>query len=71
MVQKRKMETLIKKDVDTAKICVGEKRKQMALLALRKKKQHEQMLHTCMEHINKLEELVGHVETAVVGGFAP
>jgi charged multivesicular body protein 6 len=63
---RRRMESQASRDAQTAKELVKNDRKQQAMLALRKKKQHEQLALECQTHIGKLEELIADVEFASI-----
>uniref|UniRef100_A0A0G4FT67 Charged multivesicular body protein 6 n=1 Tax=Chromera velia CCMP2878 TaxID=1169474 RepID=A0A0G4FT67_9ALVE len=61
-IHKRKLAALIPKDVEAAKKMIAEGRKQLALLALRKKKHHEKLVQDCENHLMMVEEMIGRVE---------
>eukprot|EP00386_Alphamonas_edax_P010758 GDKI01034481.1.p1 GENE.GDKI01034481.1~~GDKI01034481.1.p1 ORF type:complete len:370 (-),score=100.41 GDKI01034481.1:599-1708(-) len=64
VIHRRKLEALIPKDIAAAKLFIEQKKKQLALLALRKKKQHEQMVEQCYNHLHQVEEMIAQCENA-------
>jgi charged multivesicular body protein 6 len=56
------MDSQAAKDDEAARSLVKEGKKQQAMLALRKKKQHEQLVVDCQNHQNRLEELIENIE---------
>lgn len=59
---RRRMESQVSKDDEAARSMVKEGKKQKAMLALRKKKHHEQLALDCQNHLNRLEELIANIE---------
>jgi len=59
---RRRMEAQVKRDGEAAKNLVKDGKKQQAMLALRKKKQHEQLVMDSQGHLNRLEELIDNIE---------
>mmetsp|Transcript_103840 Transcript_103840/g.180412 ORF Transcript_103840/g.180412 Transcript_103840/m.180412 type:complete len:253 (-) Transcript_103840:42-800(-) len=62
--QRRRLERECQKDEEVARSLAREGRKELALLALRKKKHHQQLVHEAQSHLFRLEELIGEVESA-------
>jgi len=63
---RKRAERLIAKDEAATRKLVTAGRKQEAMVALRKKKLHEQMALDCVGHVAKLDELIMNVEAARV-----
>jgi charged multivesicular body protein 6 len=59
---RRRMDSQVTKDDEAARSMVKESKKQQAMLALRKKKQHEQLAVDVQTHLNRLEELIASIE---------
>lgn len=67
LVQHRKrMERQSERDVEAAQNFIREGKKPQAMLALRKRKQHDQLALDCQTHLMKLEELIDSIEIAHV-----
>mmetsp|Transcript_105855 Transcript_105855/g.316154 ORF Transcript_105855/g.316154 Transcript_105855/m.316154 type:complete len:255 (-) Transcript_105855:58-822(-) len=60
---RRRFEAQLKRDEDAAQACVRQGKKQQAMLALRKKKQHQQLVLECQNHLDRVDELIENVET--------
>ncbi|EER19449.1 Charged multivesicular body protein, putative [Perkinsus marinus ATCC 50983] len=65
-MHKRKLRVQVGMDEQAARRCIREKNKQVALLALRKKKHHELLLDETEGYLVKVAELIGSVEMARV-----
>ncbi|KAF4662171.1 Charged multivesicular body protein 6 [Perkinsus chesapeaki] len=65
-IHRRKLRVQVSLDEQAARKCVRERNKQVALLALRKKKHHEQLLDETEGYLSKVAELIGSVEMARV-----
>lgn len=63
---RRRAERLFARDEEAAWTLTQAKKKEQAMLALRKKKLHQQMVLECEAHIAKLEELIDSIELARV-----
>jgi len=63
---RRRLEAQIVQDEKVAKQLIQAGKKPQAMLALRKKKQHLQLVSDCDGHVAKLEELVDSIEFATV-----
>mmetsp|Transcript_87237 Transcript_87237/g.182574 ORF Transcript_87237/g.182574 Transcript_87237/m.182574 type:complete len:291 (-) Transcript_87237:153-1025(-) len=59
----KRVEKLLLKDEEVARALVASGKREQAMLALRKKKQHLQLVSDCGGHILKVEELIGNIET--------
>jgi len=64
--QKRKIQQKLTKDEEAARALVKSGKKEQAMLVLRKKKQHQQLVDTCENHLLKLDDLIEQVEMAKV-----
>lgn len=62
--QKRKLSGKLLEDDAAARRLLGAGKKDLALLVLRKKKQHQQLVAQCETHLLRLDELIGSVEMA-------
>jgi charged multivesicular body protein 6 len=72
---RKRMEAQVTKAHEAAKTLVGAGKKEQAMLALRKKKNYEQLVVDCNNQLMRLEELIGQIEFAnvqkeVVGALA-
>lgn len=66
VAQKRKVTKQVERDTQAARDAVKQDKKSVAMLALRKKKFHEQLLQDCEAHLLKIDELISSVEMAKV-----
>merc|ERR1719193_2719807 len=63
---RRRVERMAARDAEVAASCVQNGQKERAMLALRKKRQHQQLVLDCEAHVMKVEELIHSVEMARV-----
>lgn len=61
---RRRVEKQLAHDEEAARSFVSNGKKSQAMLALRKKKQHQQLLIDCEQHIGRVEELIDNIELA-------
>lgn len=61
---RRRLERECQKDEEVAKDMARDGRKELALLALRKKKHHQQLVTEAQNHLFRLEQLIDDVESA-------
>lgn len=62
--QRKRLERECQKDEEVARSLARQGRKELALLALRTKKRHQQLVDEAQSHLFRLEELIGEVESA-------
>eukprot|EP00929_Paragymnodinium_shiwhaense_P121499 TRINITY_DN9375_c0_g1_i1.p1 TRINITY_DN9375_c0_g1~~TRINITY_DN9375_c0_g1_i1.p1 ORF type:complete len:289 (+),score=105.02 TRINITY_DN9375_c0_g1_i1:164-1030(+) len=63
---KRRFERQLAKDEEAARSLVASGKKTLAMVALRKKKQHQQLVVDVEQHLLKLEELLDNIEMAKI-----
>ncbi|KAF8819520.1 putative Charged multivesicular body protein 6-A [Cardiosporidium cionae] len=66
LIEKRNLLIQVEKDMESARSFLSQKDKNLALIALRKKKHHSQLVIECSKYILQMEELISSVEFAVV-----
>merc|ERR1719198_295645 len=66
LMHQRKVQQRLASDEEALRCLVRSKRKPQAMLALRRKKQHEQLAADCEGHLLRLEELIDQIEAARV-----
>mmetsp|Transcript_105519 Transcript_105519/g.308555 ORF Transcript_105519/g.308555 Transcript_105519/m.308555 type:complete len:233 (+) Transcript_105519:2-700(+) len=59
---RRRLEAQLDRDDEAAKTCVKEGRKPQAMIALRKKKMHQQLALECQGHLTRVDELIDNIE---------
>lgn len=62
--QRRRVEKMVGKDVDLIKTLMAAGNKDKAMLALKRKKLHEQMVLDCGNHVTNLDGLIMNIESA-------
>jgi len=63
---RKRVTKLVAKDEENARSFVQAGRKEFAMLALRKKRMHEQMVVDCETHVTRVDEMIDHIESAQV-----
>mmetsp|Transcript_90168 Transcript_90168/g.209783 ORF Transcript_90168/g.209783 Transcript_90168/m.209783 type:complete len:243 (+) Transcript_90168:43-771(+) len=59
---RRRFEAMLERDEAAARDCIRQSRKTQAMLALRKKKMHDQLLNECLSHLARIDELIENIE---------
>lgn len=60
---RRRIEAQLQRDEEAAKLCIKEGKKPQAMLALRKKKIHQQLVLESQQHLARVDELIENIET--------
>lgn len=59
---RRRIEAQLGRDEEAAKVCIKEGKKPQAMLALRKKKMHQQLVLESQQHLARVDELIENLE---------